>query len=97
MAEIDVLVKYGLATKAVEQLEALAKKHPESVQIRLKLRDLYGDMGNMGKAVAHMLVLADLYVEQGRQDEAEQVLQAAQGMDPDNAGLRARVAPAHPP
>ena len=28
VAEIEVLVKYGLATKAVEQLEALAKKSP---------------------------------------------------------------------
>ena len=93
VAEIEVLVKYGLATKAVEQFEALAKKHPASVVIRTKLRDLYGDMGNMPKAVAHMIVLADLYEEQDHSDEAQEVLLAAQGMEPGNALLQARLAP----
>ena len=51
-------------------------------------------MSNMGKAVAHMLVLADLYLAQGRQAEADQVLQAAQGMDPNNSQLQARMATA---
>ena len=94
--EIDVLVKYGLATKAVEQLEGLAKKYPGSIQTRIKLRDVYGDMGNMGKAVVHMIVLADLYSDQGRQDEADQLLQAAQEMDPGNALLQARMKAAGP-
>jgi tetratricopeptide (TPR) repeat protein len=80
----------------VEQLEALARQHPASIAVRTKLRDLYGDMGNMPKAVAHMIVLADLYEGQGRRDEAEQLLQAAQGMDPGNAELQARLAPPAP-
>ncbi len=90
LAEIDVLIKYGLSTKALEQLENLAKMYPESIQIRIKLRDVYGDLGNMSKAVTHMLVLADLYAAQGMQDEADEVLQSARQMDPQNAQIIAR-------
>lgn len=97
LSEIDVLVKYNLATKALEQLEGLAKKYPDSVQVRVKLRDIYGDIGNMTKAVNHMVVLADLYTRQGRDDDARQTLQAAREMDPNNAGLKAQAAPAAPP
>ena len=96
--EIDVLVKYGLSSKALEQLEGLAKKFPESAQVRIKLRDLYGDQGNVSKAVAHMLVLADLYTRRGEQDQAKSVLQTALELDPGNADVRSRlgVAPSAP-
>jgi len=89
--EVDVLVKYGLSAKALEQLEGLAKKFPESVKIRIKLRDLYGDQGNVGKAVAHMLVLADLYAKRGMQDQADSVLQTALELDPGNAEVQSRL------
>jgi len=91
ITEVDVLVKYGLSAKALEQLEGLAKKFPESVQVRIKLRDLYGDQGNVGKAVAHMLVLADLYVKRGVQDHAQSVLQTALELDPGNAEIQSRL------
>ena len=89
--EVDVLVKYGLSAKALEQLEGLAKKFPESVPVRIKLRDLYGDQGNVGKAVAHMLVLADLYAKKGVQDQAESVLRTALELDPGNAEVQSRL------
>ncbi|HSQ78488.1 MAG TPA: tetratricopeptide repeat protein, partial [Nitrospirota bacterium] len=89
--EADVLVKYGLSAKALEQLEGLAKKFPESVQVRIKLRDLYGDQGNVGKAVAHMLVLADLYAKRGVQDQVDSVLQTALELDPGNAEVQSRL------
>ncbi len=95
--EVDVLVKYGLSAKALEQLEGLAKKFPESVPVRIKLRDLYGDQGNVGKAVAHMLVLADLYAKSGVQDQAESVLQTALELDPDNAEVQSRLGMAPAP
>jgi tetratricopeptide (TPR) repeat protein len=89
--EADVLVKYGLTLKALEQLEGLARRFPESVSVRIKLRDVYGDLGQMNKASAHMLVLADLYTSRGREDQARQVLQSALGMDPNNAEIRSRL------
>ncbi len=85
LTEADVLIKYGLATKAAEHLEGLAKRFPESIAVRIKLRDVYGDMGQMSKAVAQMLVLAELYAKRGMQDDSRQMLQSAFEMDPKNA------------
>ena len=91
ITEADVLVKYGLSAKALEQLEGLAKKFPQSIQVRTKLRDLYGDQGNVSKAVVHMLVLADLYAKRGAQDQARSVLQTALELDPGNAEVKLRL------
>jgi pilus assembly protein FimV len=96
LTEADVLVKYGLSAKALEQLEGLAKKFPESVQVRLKLRDLYGDQGNTGKAAAHMLALADIYAGRSMQDQADSVLRAALELDPGNAEIQSRLGTAPP-
>jgi pilus assembly protein FimV len=90
-AEIDVLVKYGLATKALEQLENLARKSPENIQIRVKLSDLYGDLGQMSKSAAHMIVLADLYAARGMQDKADEALRTVLIIDPANAEAQSRI------
>ncbi|HUJ19205.1 MAG TPA: tetratricopeptide repeat protein [Nitrospirota bacterium] len=92
LTEVDVLVKYGLSKKALEQLEGMAKGYPESAQVRIKLRDLYADIGNMSKAVTHMLALADLYAKQGRQDQVDEILHAAASMAPSHPELKARLA-----
>ena len=96
LMEVEVLVKYGLAAKAVEQLEGLAGRFPESPQIRIRLRDLYRDQGDVQKAAEHVLALADIYVKKGSQDQVEPLLQAALEMDPGNRAIAERlgVAPA---
>lgn len=91
MTEVDVLIKYGLTTKALEQLESLAINHPESILIRVKLRDLYGDQGNMGKSAIHAMALADLYAQQGSPDQAEAELRSALEMDPKNKAILTRL------
>ncbi len=89
--EIDVLIKYGLATKAVEQLETLARQFPESVQVRIKLRDIYGDIGQMSKAAAHILALADIYTKRRMPDQAREALQSALTIDPSNTAVLSRL------
>jgi pilus assembly protein FimV len=91
ITEADVLVKYGLAVKALEQLENLAKKFPESTTIQVKLQNVYGDMGQMGKAAMHMLALADIYIRRGMQDEANETLRSALAIDPTNNDIKARL------
>ncbi len=91
LAEIDVLVKYGLATKALEQLENLGQKYPENIHVRIKLSNLYGDLGQMGKSAAHMIVLADIYGTRGMQDKVEETLRTALAIDPTNAQVRSRL------
>jgi pilus assembly protein FimV len=96
LTEVEVLIKYGLAVKAIEMLEGMAEKFPENLQIRIKLKDLYQEQGNVRKAADHILVLADIYAKRGMQDQVEPLLRAALEMDPANVGIAARlgVAPA---
>src|SRR3990172_6329503 len=89
--EIDVLIKYGLAGKAVEQLEGLTGKFPESLQVRARLRDLYREQGNTKKAVEYALLLADLYSQRGMSGQAEAALRDALEIEPNNSAVMARL------
>jgi pilus assembly protein FimV len=96
LTEVEVLIKYGLAVKAIDMLEGMAEKFPENLQIRIKLKDLYREQGNVRKAADQILVLADIYAKRGSQDQVEPLLRAALEMDPGNMVIAARlgVAPA---
>ncbi len=91
LTEADVLIKYGLSAKALEQLENISAKYPSSPQVRIKLRDLYRDQGNTKKAVEHALRLADIYAKNGLDEQAGSELQAVIELDPDNAEIRSRL------
>src|SRR5574341_582521 len=96
LTEADVLMKYGLAAKALEQLEALVKQFPDSGRVRLRLRDLYREQGNAGKAVEHSLQAADICSRNGLQFQAETILREALEIDPKNAGVLSRLGMAPP-
>ncbi len=90
-AEVEVLIKYGLAAKAIEQLEGLSERSPDSPQIHARLRDLYQEGGNAGKAVEHVLTLAAIYERAGMAERAEMSLRAALEMFPESTAIRARL------
>jgi len=96
--EADVLIKYGLADKAVEQLEALSSTFPENPRIRIKLRDLYHEQGNIDKAVRHALLAVALYTKYGGDDRAAAVLQETFEIAPDHPAVLSRLgrAPVEP-
>ena len=89
--EIDVLAKYGLTAKALEQLEALTLKYPESPQVRMRLQDVYREQGNLSKATAHALALANLYASKNMKEQADSVLRSALSLDPNNNEVRAKL------
>ena len=89
--EIDVLVKYGLSSKALEQLEMLAATYPDSPLIRVRLKELYQEQGNASKAVEHALALADIYSRNNLTDHSDSVLNSALSIDPTNAALLAKL------
>ncbi len=91
LREIEVLLKYGLGAKAVEQLEGMVGRFPVSRQLRIKLKELYAEQGNMRKAAEHLLALADICVQQGIQDDVEPLLQSALKMDPGNTEIASRL------
>jgi tetratricopeptide (TPR) repeat protein len=99
--EADVLIKYGLADKAVEQLETLRSNFPENTRIPAKLRDIYREQGNIDKAVQHALIAVALYSKYGREDQAKAALQETFEMAPDHPAVlsklgRAPIAPVAP-
>jgi tetratricopeptide (TPR) repeat protein len=91
LTEVDVLIKYGLGAKAVEQLEGVIRTHPENPKLRVKLLDLHREQKNTGKAVVQALMLAELYEKQGRQQESRSVLQAALQLAPGNVQIMAKL------
>jgi len=91
LTEVDVLIKYGLGAKAVEQLEGVIRSHPENPKLRAKLLDLHREQKNTGKAVIQALMLAELHEKQGRQQESRSVLQAALQLAPGNVQIMAKL------
>lgn len=91
LTEVDVLVKYGLGAKAVEQLEGVVRIYPENPKLRARLLDLYRDQKNTGKAVVQALMLAELYEKLGRGQESRSVLQAALQLAPGNVQIMAKL------
>jgi pilus assembly protein FimV len=91
LTEVDVLIKYGLGAKAVEQLEGIIRTYPENPRLRAKLLDLYREQKNTGKAVVQALMLSELYEKLGREQERLSVLQAALQLAPGNVQIMAKL------
>jgi len=91
LTEVEVLIKYGLGAKAIEQLEGVVRIYPENTKLRVKLLDLYRDQKNTMKAVVQALMLAEIYEKQGRQQEKTSVLQAALQLAPGNVQIMAKL------
>lgn len=91
LAEVEVLIKYGLAAKAIDQLEGMSRIHPDSLRVRTVLLDLYRKDKKPDKAVIQALMLAELYDNQGRSEESLSVLREALELAPGNPQIMARL------
>lgn len=61
LTETDVFVKYGLHDKAIEHLQKVFEIDPVHVEAREKLKDIYLQLGETGRALAELYYLSDLY------------------------------------
>lgn len=95
--ELDVLIKYGLTGKAVEQLESLSIKFPSSIRIKTRLKELYHAQGNVQKFAEVLLSIADVYDQHGMLEEANAALREGLESAPDNPEIQARLGIAPPP
>ncbi len=101
--EAEVFVKYGLLEKAKEQLLKILGRYPKHVMSHTKLKEIYYDEGDKEKAVEECLTLADLMKARNRGEEAQDFVNEAIRIDPNNPRLKSRVAgaeaaaPASPP
>lgn len=95
--EAEVFVKYGLLEKAKEQLLKILAKYAKHVPSHTKLKEIYYEEGDKEKAVSECLVLADLLKAKNRPEEAQDQLNEAIRIDPNNPRLRDLTAAALAP
>ncbi len=91
LAEVEVLIKYGLGPKAVEQLEGIVQRFPDVPRVRAMLLDLYREQKKSDKAVIQALMLAELHERRGRQNESQEVLRSALELAPGNRQIMAKL------
>src|SRR5262245_65377077 len=86
--EAEVFIKYGLLEKAKEQLLKILEKHPKHVPSHSKLKEIYYEEGDKEKAVAECLSLAGLLKTKNRPEEAQDQINEAIRIDPNNPKIR---------
>jgi tetratricopeptide (TPR) repeat protein len=87
LIEADVFTKYGLIEKAIEQLQIITARYPNSVVAHQKLKEIYLEKGERGKAVEECVLMSKMFRKQGDMDQAEDLLSEARQIDPNHPSL----------
>ncbi len=95
--EAEVFVKYGLLEKAKEQLVKILEKYPKHVPSHGKLKEIYYEEGDKEKAVEECLALATLLKAKNRAEEAQDFVNEAIRIDPNNLLVKQYAAGAAAP
>lgn len=88
LTEAEVYLKYGLSTKAIEQLQQILAMDPENESAHLQLKDLYKNEGPTEKAVDECFRLIEIYKKMGDSERGMALLEEAKGLDPANPRIR---------
>ena len=91
IAEAEVYIKYGLQDKAVEHLSQVFAHDPDNADVRLKLRDLYIQMGQFPLAAKELVSLAQHLVNVDRRQAAD-LLNEALELHPESGQAHALLA-----
>jgi tetratricopeptide (TPR) repeat protein len=86
--EAEVFVKYGLLEKAKEQLQKVLARYPRHAPSHTKLKEIYYEEGDKDRAVAECLTLAEIQRARGRRNEAQELVNEAIRIDPNNARVK---------
>ncbi|MBN1246820.1 MAG: tetratricopeptide repeat protein [Anaerolineae bacterium] len=105
IAALDKLIKRYLSnhkvTKALTILEDLVASDPESIPLRVRIAQLYLNLGRRDEALHHLDVLGDLQLEAGYRDAAIKTIEAMLALNPANreayADLYREMAGREPP
>lgn len=85
---LDMLIKRYLSSqkvpKALAVLEDLVETEPESIALRTRIAQLYLNLGNRDKALAHLDMLGDLQLEAGHKEAAIKTIEAIMALNPPN-------------
>ncbi|MBI3995544.1 MAG: tetratricopeptide repeat protein [Nitrospirae bacterium] len=86
--EAEVYLKYGLSSKAMEQLQQVLAMDPDNETAHVQLKDIYKSEGQTEKAVAECFCLMEIYKKTDNPDRRAAVLEEAKGLDPENPRIR---------
>ncbi len=85
---LDRLIRQYLKTRKVDKalavLEDLLDGDPDSIPLQARAAQLYLNIGERDKALAHLDVLGDLQLEAGQKDAAVKTIEAILALDPTN-------------
>jgi pilus assembly protein FimV len=87
LTEADVYIKYGLHEKAVDHLRQVFTRDPDNVEVHLKLKDLYMQLGRFPEAARELLFLGRQHLTKDRRGAAVYLNEALE-LDPDNREAR---------
>jgi tetratricopeptide (TPR) repeat protein len=87
IVEADIFLRYGLYESAKDLLEAFKEKEPEHVDLHLKLKSIYVDIGDKEQAVTECLILSELYKKANDTDKSNQMLREAFSINPEDQRL----------
>ncbi|HET9480653.1 MAG TPA: hypothetical protein VFP98_02765, partial [Candidatus Polarisedimenticolia bacterium] len=82
MTEADVFVKYGLADRAIEQLQAVTEKYPGYAPAHARLKEIYVEEGNREAARDQRGWLVRCHLAAGDRGAAEECLAELRRYDP---------------
>jgi tetratricopeptide (TPR) repeat protein len=83
LTEAEVYLKYGLFSKAIEQLLLVSELCPSREEPHIQLKEIYLKQGMTEKAVQESWILARFYEKRGAQDKKNEVLKELAILDPE--------------
>ena len=87
----DAYASQGFTVKAIAMYKKISKLKP-SLESVLKLAELYTQQGLFNDARAQYLQVAEEFLKNGELDNAVRIFQKILEMDPENTGMRVRLA-----
>jgi tetratricopeptide (TPR) repeat protein len=87
LTEAEVFVKYGLYDKAREQLKQVLQRYPQHDVAHLRMKEIAVGEGNKDAGVRACLALASIRRDQGKEDEARDLINEAVRIDPEHSEL----------
>jgi tetratricopeptide (TPR) repeat protein len=99
ITEVDIFARYGLVNEAQNLLESLKSRFPQNIDVHVRLKTLYRDIGEKELAVTECIILSGLYQRRGDETGASEALKEAYEISPEDPriverGLAQLVGPA---
>ncbi|HEY0544325.1 MAG TPA: DUF4388 domain-containing protein [Pyrinomonadaceae bacterium] len=82
LLDADLFIKYKAPERAIKRLRAALERHPRSIRLRERLREVAATSKHPEESARQCLALASLYIERDEFDTAYDRLLEAKSLDP---------------